>query len=145
WLQPGGQNRGDHGAARLRRTAERFPGSGRPHSTAVTRRAKRQRAMSAELPAFPRAFDDDEDDVAWPLQTAAVQWERGGAADAIVWLRRAAEAAAESGKYSRSADLQRRANELDHWLKQGPSFSLDNDGDDGVDSLLAAEAPDIET
>jgi hypothetical protein len=99
--------------------------------------------MSAEPPAFPRALDDDDDDVAWALQTAAVQWERGGAADAIVWLRRAAEAAAESGEFARSADLQRRANELDRWLKQGPAFQAD-DGDDGVDELLATDAPDIE-
>jgi len=99
--------------------------------------------MSAEPPAFPRALDDDDDDVAWALQTAAVQWERGGAADAVVWLRRAAEAAAESGEFSRSADLQRRANELDRWLKQRPAFPVD-DGDDGVDELLATDAPEVE-
>ena len=101
--------------------------------------------MSAEPPAFPRALDDDDDDVAWALQTAGVQWERGGAADAVVWLRRAAEAAAEAGKFGRSGDLQRRANELDRWLKQKPSFPLQqDDGDDGVDELLATDAPDIE-
>src|SRR6187399_3276017 len=101
--------------------------------------------MSAEPPAFPRALDDDDDDVAWALQTAGVQWERGGAADAVVWLKRAAEAAAESGSFARSADLQRRANELDRWLKQRPSFAVQHDdGDDGVDELLATDAPDIE-
>ena len=101
--------------------------------------------MSAEPPAFPRALDDDDDDVAWALQTAAVQWERGGAADAIVWLKRAAEAAAESGEFSRSADIQRRANELDRWLRVKPAFKIqEDDGDDGVDELLATDAPEIE-
>jgi hypothetical protein len=101
--------------------------------------------MSAEPPAFPRALDDDDDDVAWALQTAGVQWERGGAPDAVVWLRRAAEAAAEAGKFARSGDLQRRANELDRWLRRKPAFPIQaNDGDDGVDELLATDAPDIE-
>jgi hypothetical protein len=95
--------------------------------------------MSAEPPALPRALDDDDDDVAWALQTAGVQWERGGAADAIVWLKRAAEAAAEAGAYSRSADIQRRANEIDRWLTQRVSFPAAPDDDDGVDSLLAVE------
>ena len=27
---------------------------------------------------FPQALDDDDDDVAWALQTALVQWKRGG-------------------------------------------------------------------
>jgi CRP-like cAMP-binding protein len=99
--------------------------------------------MSSEPPALPRALDDDDDDVAWALQTAGVQWERGGAADAVVWLKRAAEAAAEAGEFGRSADIQRRANEIDRWLKSRVSF-LDDDGDDGVDELLNAEAPEIE-
>ena len=51
--------------------------------------------MSAEPPAFPKALDDDDDDVAWALQTAHARWERGGHADAVVWLRRAAQSALE--------------------------------------------------
>ncbi len=101
--------------------------------------------MSAEPPALPRAHDDDEDDVAWALQTAQVQWERGGTADAIVWLKRAAESAAEAGKYPRSADIQRRANEIDRWLKNRVSFPVQqDDDDDGVDELLAGDQPEIE-
>ena len=101
--------------------------------------------MSAEPPALPRPLDDDDDDVAWALQTAQVQWERGGAADAVVWLKRAAEAAAEAGEFGRSADIQRRANELDRWLKQPrPAFPLQPDDDDGVDDLLETDAPEIE-
>lgn len=101
--------------------------------------------MSAEPPALPRALDDDDDDVGWALQTAQVQWERGGTADAVVWLKRAAESAAEAGKYARSADIQRRANEVDRWLKTRVTFPLQNDDDDdGVDELLASDQPEIE-
>jgi hypothetical protein len=100
--------------------------------------------MSAEPPALPKALDDDDDDVAWALQTAGVQWERGGADDAVVWLRRAAEAAVEAGAFGRSADIQRRANEIDRWLKQSVTFPVQNDDDDGVDSLLATDTGEVE-
>ncbi|HTA88269.1 MAG TPA: hypothetical protein VK745_01785, partial [Polyangiaceae bacterium] len=56
---------------------------------------------------FPQALDDDDDDVAWALQTAQVQWKRGGQADAIVWLRRAADSADQLGLVWRAADLRR--------------------------------------
>src|SRR5688572_4537409 len=99
--------------------------------------------MSAEPPAFPKALDDDDDDVAWALQTAGVQWERGGHADAVVWLRRAAEAAIEAGKFTRGADLQRGATAVESWVERGVAGPAPDD-DDGVDALLA-DSPDIET
>ena len=61
---------------------------------------------------FPQPLDDDDDDVAWALQTAQVQWKRGGQADAIVWLRRAADSADALGLVWRAADLRRAADEL---------------------------------
>jgi CRP-like cAMP-binding protein len=102
--------------------------------------------MIAEPPAFPKALDDDEDDVAWALQTAAVQWERGGHNDAVLWLRRAAEAAVEAGEFERAADLQRGARQVEIWVENsGGGSAQDDDDDDGVDSLLnATEAPVIE-
>jgi hypothetical protein len=93
--------------------------------------------MSAEPPAFPKALDDDDDDVAWALQTAAVQWERGGHADAVVWLRRAAQAAVESGEFGRAADLERGARDVEGWVERGVMGP-----DDGVDVLL--DGPSIE-
>ncbi len=48
-------------------------------------------------PPFPEPLDDDDDDVAWALQTAKVQWNRGGRADALVWLGRAADSADQLG------------------------------------------------
>jgi hypothetical protein len=96
--------------------------------------------MSAEPPAFPKALDDDDDDVAWALQTAAVQWERGGHADAVVWLRRAAQSAVESGEFGRAADLERSARQVEAWVEGGVRPSP-NDAD-SVDALL--EGPTIE-
>jgi CRP-like cAMP-binding protein len=99
--------------------------------------------MIAEPPAFPKALDDDEDDVAWALQTAAVQWERGGHTDAVLWLRRAAESAVEAGHFERAADLQRGARQVELWVERAAGPVPDEE--DGVDSLLnAAEAPLIE-
>ena len=68
--------------------------------------------MNPNLPPFPQALEDDDDDVAWALQTAQVQWARGGQADAIVWLRRAADSADQIGNVWRAADLRRMADDL---------------------------------
>jgi hypothetical protein len=63
-------------------------------------------------PQFPEPLDDDDDDVAWALQTAKVQWNRGGRADALVWLGRAADAADQLGNVWRANDLRRMTAEL---------------------------------
>jgi hypothetical protein len=57
---------------------------------------------------IPPAVDSDSDDVAWALQTAATLVDRGEAQDALVWLRRAAQAAAEVDD-ARSLELARAA------------------------------------
>src|SRR5688500_8312016 len=54
---------------------------------------------------IPPPLDDDADDVVWALQTAAVQWRRGAKADAVVWLRRAVDAAIQAGKPKRAIEL----------------------------------------
>jgi hypothetical protein len=61
---------------------------------------------------FPEPLEDDDDDVAWALQTAKVQWTRGGQADAIVWLRRAADSADQLGNVWRAADLRRMTDAI---------------------------------
>lgn len=63
-------------------------------------------------PVIPPPLDDDDDDVAWALQTAAVQWNRGARADAVVWLRRAVDAAIASGNSQRTKDLTRLAAQV---------------------------------
>ncbi|HMI85010.1 MAG TPA: N-acetylneuraminate synthase family protein, partial [Polyangiaceae bacterium] len=48
-------------------------------------------------PAFPSPDDDDAEDVAWGLTTGAALWKQGERYDAIVWLKRAVDAAAQAG------------------------------------------------
>jgi hypothetical protein len=103
--------------------------------------------MSAAPPAFPKALDDDDDDVSWALQTAAVQWDRGGYADAIVWLRRAAQSAVEVGEYGRAAELTGKALKLEHWMTHGvlpPSNPPPATIDQAVDDLLSGPSQDDE-
>lgn len=68
--------------------------------------------MTASWAELPPPRDDDDDDVAWALQTAQVQWKRGSPADAIVWLRRAADSAMECGARSRANELKLAAQHL---------------------------------
>src|SRR3954464_8649847 len=68
--------------------------------------------MTESHPPFPEPLEDDDDDVAWALQTAKVQWTRGGQADAIVWLGRAADSADQLGNVWRASDLRRMADDL---------------------------------
>jgi hypothetical protein len=72
---------------------------------------------------FPEPLDNDDDDVAWALQTAKVMWQRGAQADAIVWLRRAADTADQQSNVWRAADLRRSADELSAQLGTRPAFS----------------------
>jgi hypothetical protein len=90
---------------------------------------------------FPQPLEDDDDDVAWALQTAQVQWKRGGQADAIVWLRRAADSADQLGLVWRAADLRRSADELTAELANTVAPSSPPPGSVGgsdIDDLLGA-------
>ena len=49
--------------------------------------------------------DGDHEDVAWALHTANVQWSRGYQDDAVEWLRRAVEFAADAGHAPRAIAL----------------------------------------
>ena len=73
---------------------------------------------------IPSPRDDDDDDVAWALQTAQVQWKRGGRAEALTWLRRAAESAIEAEAWMRAQEINNSAAafERDH-VQPGPSVS----------------------
>src|SRR6185503_18055828 len=94
--------------------------------------------MSGEATAgIPPPLDSDDDDVAWALQTAAVQWKRGAFADAIVWLRRAVDSAIQAGQAERASDLSGAAWRLtERMLAQAdavitaPPASEPNDVDD---------------
>jgi hypothetical protein len=67
---------------------------------------------------IPTVLDSDAEDVAWALQTAEALWKRAEHVDAIVWLRRAAQAAGDAGADERAVHLARGAAELSEWLAE---------------------------
>ncbi|MDB4997193.1 MAG: putative type pilus assembly FimV-related transrane protein, partial [Myxococcaceae bacterium] len=70
--------------------------------------------------SIPSPLDTDAEDVAWALQTADALWKRNERVDAIVWLRRAAQAAGELEDDDRALALARNAAELSEWIAQNP-------------------------
>ena len=73
------------------------------------------------MDAIPPSKDTDAEDVAWGLQTAEALWKRGERIDAIVWLRRAAQAAGEAADDDRALELARSAAELSDWMATQPT------------------------
>lgn len=71
--------------------------------------------------AIPPALEGDNEDVAWALQTADALWKRNERVDAIVWLRRAAQAAGDAQNDDRALALARDAAELAEWLARNPA------------------------
>jgi hypothetical protein len=70
-------------------------------------KAEDSRKMPIPLPATT-----DHEDVSWALSTAEATWKRGERADALKWLRRAAEAASEAEDDDRALALAKAAAEL---------------------------------
>jgi hypothetical protein len=62
--------------------------------------------------AVPPTKKDDIEDVAWALQTAEAIWSRGDYADALKWIRRAAEAASEAEEDDRALELAKAAADV---------------------------------
>ena len=105
-------------------------------------------------PDFPAAKDDDDDDVAWGLSTAQVQWRRGSQADAIVWLRRAIDSAVSAGATWRAAELTRETDALESFVLRGPAAAPlsgqgqvvidDYDGTDMIGDDVMSLPPDAD-
>src|SRR5262245_36148365 len=70
---------------------------------------------------IPPAKDTDAEDVVWGLQTADTLWKRGERIDALVWLRRAAQAAGDAADDDRALELARKAAELTEWMATAAS------------------------
>jgi hypothetical protein len=96
--------------------------------------------------AIPPPLDSDDDDVAWALQTAQVQWKLGSFQDALVWLRRAVDSAIDAGHPERAAQINRLETSLSEQLTgaaanpfenpfgpPGPLLSATEDDDDDSD------------
>src|SRR5262245_53885619 len=66
--------------------------------------------------ALPEPRPEDDEDVVWGLSTASALWARGERHDAIVWLRRAAEAAIAAGQDFRASEIGMYASELEDAL-----------------------------
>jgi hypothetical protein len=62
--------------------------------------------------SIPASDPNDSDDVALALQTAEALWNKGDPSEAVRWLRRAAEAAGDSGNDMRAVVLAKAAAEL---------------------------------
>ncbi len=76
------------------------------------------------MQGIPAVKDTDAEDVVWGLQTAASLWKRGERIDALVWLRRAAQAAGEVNDDARALELGRLAAELSDWLATLPPGAM---------------------
>jgi CRP-like cAMP-binding protein len=94
-------------------------------------------------PPFPEPLDDDDDDVAWALQTAKVQWTRGGQTDALVWLGRAADSADQLGNVWRANDLRRMTADLSASLSAAPGAESPLPQWDAGDDLIGNEESGI--
>jgi hypothetical protein len=90
------------------------------------------------MSGIPPVNDTDAEDVVWGLQTAASLWKRGERIDALVWLRRAAQAAGDANHDDRALELARFAAELTEWLANQP-LTVIPPGDSGID--VEIEAP----
>ena len=67
------------------------------------------------MDGIPPSANSDTEDVVWALQTADALWKRNERGDAIVWLRRAAQAAGDAQDDDCALALARSAAELE-WV-----------------------------
>jgi hypothetical protein len=88
------------------------------------------------MAGIPPTLETDSEDVTWALQTADALWKREERVDAVVWLRRAAQAASDAEDDDRALALANKAAELVEWVAKGP----------GRDPVAAREAagPDMD-
>ncbi|MCC6645935.1 MAG: hypothetical protein IT374_10240 [Polyangiaceae bacterium] len=61
---------------------------------------------------FPEPADSDAEEVSWALSTGQAMWKRGDHAEAIRWVKRASDSAADAGDDDRAFTLARAAAEL---------------------------------
>src|SRR5215813_13632337 len=65
-----------------------------------------------ELAPIPAPNQDDDEDVHWALSTAGALWARGERAEALKWLRRAAEQASDVNADVRALELFKAAADV---------------------------------
>jgi len=94
------------------------------------------------MPGIPPTIATDSEDVAWALQTAEALWKRSERLDAIVWLRRAAQAAGEAEDDDRALTLARGAAELAEWIAQAAPGGADATEESPVASDIVVDQVD---
>jgi len=102
-------------------------------------------APDDQLSVIPPPLEGDDDDVAWAIQTASVQWKRGARADAVVWLRRAVESAMELGQVERAQQISATITEVEERIVAAvfsrPPTEPPAAGSEEIDALIGL-APD---
>lgn len=68
------------------------------------------------MEGIPPVRKEDVDDVVWALQTADSHWKRNERSDALLWLKRAAEAAGDANDDARALMLAREAQLLSAYV-----------------------------
>lgn len=93
---------------------------------------------------IPPVLEIDSEDVAWALQTADALWLRNERVDALVWLRRAAQAAGDSGDDARAVQLARAAADLSDWMSQSSGLPPSEPANvhDSIEELLSVSRQD---
>lgn len=100
------------------------------------------KSAASHVDGIPSPLDGDDDDVAWALQTAAVEWRRAAYDDALNWLRRAASAAEEAGHGPRAAQLEGAAAWIASELADGTLGTARGDESiEEIEELDAIEEP----
>ncbi|HVJ89131.1 MAG TPA: hypothetical protein VM580_04955, partial [Labilithrix sp.] len=93
---------------------------------------------------IPSVKNTDAEDVVWGLQTADTLWKRGERIDALVWLRRAAQAAGDANDDDRALELARYAAELTEWMARAENSVGDDAPEDDAEALEEVEEVAIE-
>jgi hypothetical protein len=98
------------------------------------------------MAGIPPALDSDTEDVSWALQTAEALWRRNERSDALVWLRRAAQAAGEAEHDDRALALAHDAAELAEWIagRALPSPASIRDRSDYFEESRTTQTDEVE-
>jgi hypothetical protein len=98
--------------------------------------------MSGSAANLPTPRPDDDEDVVWGLSTASALWARGERRDAIVWIRRAIDAANGAGQAGRASELDGAAAALEKALAEPPAAdaAVDDDAETIAEEPAAVRA-----
>src|SRR5215213_2939479 len=90
---------------------------------------------------LPEPSVEDAPDVVWGVSTAKTLWGRGERKEAIVWIRRAAEAAMSASQSFRATELLMYASELEDVLDSLPPVKPQADAGSPEAAADAKPAP----